>query len=125
LASSSIHTVSCPGPLSCFGSSPEKATATAPLGQVNRLLLGSYCGVNQGGEISRMLLGPTSIIVSRTSALVWPMRAICLYPCLARSMIHSAPVLVLPNPRPERSSQQNQSPGGGSCFSLAQNCQSW
>ncbi len=51
--------------------------------QVNLLFDGSYSGINQGALTLRMELSPSSIIVSRTSAFVWPTRAIGLYPSFA------------------------------------------
>src|SRR3546814_2175122 len=47
------------------------------------------------------------------------------YPTLFRSpRTHSAPVRVLPKPRPARISQTRQPPGGGNCLVRAQNRQS-
>ena len=68
---------------------------------------------------------PTSTIVSLTSALLWPTRAIRRNPARARPITHSAPVRVFPNPRPDRNNHTNQSPGGAICSGRAQNDQSY
>src|ERR1700760_2968471 len=61
----------------------------------------------------------------RASWCVAPMRATrCMRPSRMPSAIHSAPARVLPLPRPPMRSQMRQSPGGGSCSSRAQKCQS-
>ena len=99
--------------------------ARAPLGKVNRLLEDSYSGRNQGGLILRIEESPTSTMVSLTSALVCPTRAIGLNPSFAHLIVSSAPVRVLPPPRPLSNSQIYQSQAGGSCFGLAQNSQSY
>src|SRR5579864_90176 len=49
-------------------------------------------------------------------------RAVCA-PTRARTS--SAPVRVLPKPRPASSSQMRQSPGGGNCSGLARYCHSY
>ncbi len=70
-----------------------------------------------------MPLSP-SIITSRTSLAVGPTSAMRLEP--RRSTFwrtRSAPVRVLPNPRPASTSQVRQSPSGASCFGRAQNSQ--
>src|SRR6185437_3346471 len=48
-------------------------------------------------------------------------RAVC---APIRDRTNSAPVRVLPNPRPASNSHTRQSPGGGSCSSRAQKSQS-
>ena len=59
------------------------------------------------------------------SAAVCAIRPIRPKPCLTRSRTHSAPVRVLPQPRPARMSQANHSDAGGSCSSRAQKRQSY
>ena len=99
--------------------------ASTPLGKVSRLLDGSYSGLNQGGQILRIADSPTSTIVSLTSALVCPTSAMGLYLSFAHLIVNSAPVRVLPPPRPLSRSQIYQPQSGGSCFGLAQNSQSY
>ena len=56
-----------------------------PFGQVSRRLLLSYFGINHGGDTCIIDDSPNSTMVSRTSALLWPTKAIGKYgPCLAR-----------------------------------------
>ena len=98
--------------------------ASTPLGKVNRLLEGSYSGLNQGGQIFRIADSPTSTIVSLTSALVCPTSAIGLYFSFAHLIVNSAPVRVLPPPRPLSNSQIYQSQSGGNCLGLAHAVQS-
>ena len=62
-----------------------------------------------------------SIITSRTSAGVLATSAMRPdVPDSTRERTHSAPVRVLPNPRPAMSSQTDQSPGGAIWLSRAQ-----
>src|SRR5262245_30464780 len=64
-------------------------------------------------------LGP-SIITSRTSCSVGPMRATRLTPRRStRSRTHSAPARVFPAPRPPIISHTRQSPSGGSWLGRA------
>ena len=68
--------------------------------------------------------GPVTI-TSRTSAAVLPTKAMCLaFPELTRSRIYSAPVLVLPYPRPARISHIRQSVSGMRWSGRAQKFQS-
>jgi hypothetical protein len=74
--------------------------------------------------------GP-STITSLASAAVSATKASRLYRPAANGVgpqtsrrTASAPVLVLPNPRPQRSSQVSQSPLGRACSGLAQKSQS-
>lgn len=73
----------------------------------------------------RIELSPSSIIVSLTSALVWPTNAIGEYPLRAQSITVSDPVRVFPKPLPDRKSHVNQFPCGGNCEGRAQNFQSY
>ncbi|MBA7703949.1 hypothetical protein ES703_112746 [subsurface metagenome] len=98
--------------------------ASTPLGKVSRRFEDSYSGMNQGGHIFRIAESPTSTMVSRTSALVCPTRAIGLNPSFAHLIICWAPALVLPPPRPHSDNQTYQAQAGGSCLGLAQNSQS-
>src|SRR5262245_103322 len=94
--------------------------ATAPFSHVTVRLEDSYLGRFHGGQIESSPLGPVPIM-SRVSAAVSLTRAIRLAcPCSTSSRTHSAPVLVLPHPRPERMSHVVQScPVGGLWFGLA------
>src|SRR6516165_10681925 len=66
-----------------------------------------------------------STMTSRASAAVAATSATRRWPWwLTRSWTYSAPVRVLPKPRPASSSQVRHSPGGGSCSGRAQYCQS-
>jgi len=61
-----------------------------------------------------------STMTSRASAAVGATRAIRLHwPVSILCRTHSAPVRVLPNPRPARISQTNHSQPGGRCLSRA------
>ena len=83
-----------------------------------RLMSGRF----EFGQIERR---PDSTIVSRVSAAVGPTNAIrATLAASARDRTHSAPVRVLPHPRPDRTSQIDQSPVGGSCSGRAIACQS-
>jgi hypothetical protein len=94
-----------------------------PFGQTRRRFDGWNFGKNHGGEMARMPLGP-STIVPRTSAAVGPaMRMIGFSPDSAHARTVSAPVCVLPNPRPARMSHVAQSPGGRRWFGRAQSSQ--
>ena len=71
-----------------------------------------------------MPLSP-STMTSRVSAAVGASNAILPQrPCSIWLRTHSAPVRVLPNPRPAKSIQMRQSPAGSSCSGRAQNVQS-
>jgi hypothetical protein len=70
-----------------------------------------------------MPLSPSQM-TSRASAAVGATRAMRRRPAATCVRVHSAPLLVLPNPRPARHNQTRQSPGGGFCSSRAQKSQS-
>ena len=92
----------------------------APLGQVSLRLEDSHVGVFQGGQTDSMPESPW-IIMSRTSCGVLATRAILRdAPDSTRARTHSAPVRVLPKPRPARSSQMRQGSSDGIWLSLAQ-----
>src|SRR5207248_563920 len=61
-----------------------------------------------------MPLSP-STMMSRASSKVGPTSAMRRAPCLTRALTNSAPVRVLPKPRPASNSQTRQSPSGGRC----------
>ena len=119
-ASSSHQAVSCSGPRSISGISAEYVVAVAPVWNVTRLFEGSYSGLWSGGNTASSPLRP-SIITSRQSAAVLPTIAILLCPASTLDRIHSAPVLVLPQPLPAFTSQYRQREEGGSWLGLAQN----
>ena len=76
-------------------------------------------GLFHGGETARRPDSP-SIMMSRMSSDVGPaMMSRLPCPDSTRSRTHSAPVLVLPNPRPARMSHSTHAQAGGSCCSLA------
>jgi hypothetical protein len=122
-AISSHHAASCCGPRNLSGSSAEYVVATAPFGHVRRRFDGSYRGRSQSGEMAMMPLSP-STMTSRTSAAVGPTSAIRFLPLAISWRTHSAPVRVLPKPRPASRSHVRQSPRGASWRGLAQKDQS-
>src|ERR1700730_5926883 len=84
----------------------------APFGQVSLRFVGSYCGRCCGGPIASRPLSP-STMTSRASAAVGATSAIRRRRWwMTWSRIHSAPLRVLPKPRPASSSQVRQSPFG-------------
>src|SRR6185312_16083057 len=110
LPSSSNQAASNCGPRRLSGSSDEYICATAPLLHTSRRRLASKRGLSCR-EIVTMPDGP-SIITSRTSPSVSPIRAICRCLFLAkgenprtRLFTHSAPRRVFPAPRPPTTSQ--------------------
>ena len=122
--SSSDQAASCWGPFRRSGSSALYRVAIAPLGHVTRRLEGSYRGRFHGGAQAIIPDSP-STIMSRASAAVGAINATRLRsPLSTCERTHSAPVLVLPNPRPVRIIQIAQSPAGGNCLGRAQNDQS-
>ena len=124
-ASSSAHARSWLGPRRRSGSSAEYADACEPLWNVTLRFDGSYCGRWCGGNTVSRPDSP-SIMTSRTSAAVAPTRAICFaVPLFTCSRTNSAPVRVLPNPRPARISHVRQLPSGVDCFGRRHRRQSY
>src|SRR3954463_1404821 len=88
------------GPRNRFGSSAENVYATEPLGQMRRLVLGSYDGRFHGGQHARMPLGP-STWMRLTASAVGPMMPSCRrLPLSICALTHSAEDLVFPDPLP-------------------------
>ena len=117
LAASSHHAAPNCGPRSASGSSAENAWATAPFAHSRRRRLGDQTGLGarRAGR-PRSPDGP-STITSRTSQWVSPTSA--MRPTgsgvkagspRARASTHSAPVRVLPLPRPPITAQVVQGP---------------
>ena len=72
--------------------------------------------------MARIPLWP-SIITLRIAAAVGAIRAMRLAcPVSARCLTHSAPALVLPNPRPAIRNHRDQSPSGGRWVARARGC---
>src|SRR5210317_271449 len=65
-----------------------------------------------------------STITLRTSPFVGATQCTILSPLLIRWRTHSAPALVLPQPRPAKATHVFHVPSGSSCSGLAQNPQS-
>ena len=77
-----------------------------------------------GGPIDKSPLAP-STMTARASAAVGPTSAMRrALPASTCARTYSAPVRVLPKPRPASSSQTRQSPDGGFCEALASRVQS-
>ncbi len=95
------------------------------MGQVSLLLEDSQVGIFHGGQTLRMPESPC-IMMSLTSCGVLATRAILEEsPDSTRARTHSAPVLVLPKPRPASSSQICHASLEGIWFSLAQSGQKY
>src|SRR5690348_14331943 len=74
--------------------------------------------------MARIPLSPCTMM-SRASSAVAPIRFTCRCPSFTHCRTVSAPVRVLPNPRPAWISQYVHAPDGNSCSGLAQNPQSY
>jgi len=92
---------------------------------MSRRFDGLYIGMCLGGDIFCIEDSPVSIIISRTSAAVAATKAIGLKPSFAHLIVSSAPVRVLPPPRPLSNSHIYQSQSGGNCFGRAHIVQSY
>lgn len=118
LHSSSAQAAANCGPRRASGSSAENTIATAPFGHSSRRRVGIHCGRSLRGWIASRPETP-STMTSRTSAIVSPTRAMGETGSApsrpsACALTHSAPVRVLPAPRPPRTSHTVHSPGGAS-----------
>ncbi|QIL01334.1 hypothetical protein G7078_09125 [Sphingomonas sinipercae] len=111
--------MSCSGPRSPSGLSPEKICAWLPFGQVSRPMLGSHFARLRLRSATLSTPLTPSTMIRRVSSRDAPTSAIRI-PGRLRAIFstHSAPARVFPSPRPAIISQVLQlSPSGWTCAS--------
>ncbi len=109
--------MSCSGPRSPSGLSPENSCASLPFGHVSRPTLGSHLTRPRLRVATLSTPLTPSTMILRASSILAPTSAIRILGRLRASFsTHSAPARVLPKPRPAIISQVRHPLAGGSSW---------